>query len=79
MVERNINYPGLRIVEYIGTSNSILFDGRDMIPLLGNLQCLSMGYKHCRNSIDGIPRSLDRWNMLSEYLESKGGIMSRRR
>jgi hypothetical protein len=38
-----------------------------------------MGYRQWRNSIDGILRSLDRWRMLSEDLEPKGGILTGRR
>jgi len=79
MVKKNIKYQGLRIVEGIGISYSIWFNGRDMIPLLGNLQSLLTVYKQWSNSINDTLRNLDRWKMLSEDLEPKGGILSRRR
>jgi hypothetical protein len=36
-----------------------------------------MGYKQLRSFINGIPRSLDLWNVFSEDFEPKGGILSR--
>jgi hypothetical protein len=73
MAKRSIKYPVLKIVECIGVSYSIWFDGQDTIPLLGNQRSSWMGYKQWRSSINDIPRSLDRWRMLSEDLEPKGG------
>jgi hypothetical protein len=78
MARKNTKCRILRIVEYIGTSYSILFVGQDMILLLGNLRSLSTGCKRLRSFINGTPESLDRWGMLSEDLEPKGGILSRR-
>ena len=50
-----------------------------MILLLGNQRSSLTGYKQWRNSINDIPVSLDHWKKLSEDLEPKGGILSRRR
>jgi len=50
-----------------------------MILLLGNQRSLLTGYKQWRNFINDTPGSLDHWKMLSEDLELKGGILSRRR
>jgi hypothetical protein len=38
-----------------------------------------MGYKQWKSFINDIPGSLDHWEVLSEDLEPKGGILSRRR
>jgi hypothetical protein len=38
-----------------------------------------MGYKQWMNSINNIQGNPDHWRMLSEDLEPKGGILSRRR
>jgi hypothetical protein len=38
-----------------------------------------MGYKQWKSFINDTPGSLDHWRMLSEDLEPKGGILSRRR
>jgi hypothetical protein len=37
-----------------------------------------MGYERLMSFINDIPRSLDHWRMLSEDLDPKGGILSRR-
>jgi hypothetical protein len=50
-----------------------------MIPSHGNQRSLSMGYKQLESSMVDTHRRLDRWRMLSEDLEPKGGILSRRR
>jgi hypothetical protein len=50
-----------------------------MILLLGNQRSLLTDYKQWRNFINDTPGSLDRWKMLSEDLQPKEGILSRRR
>ena len=69
----------LKTAGYIEISYSTSFDGRVMILLLGNQRSLLTGYKQWRNSINDTLGSLDHWKMLSEDLEPKGGILSRRR
>jgi hypothetical protein len=50
-----------------------------MILLLGNQRSSLTGYKQWRNFINDTLGSLDLWRMLSEDLEPKEGILSRRR
>jgi hypothetical protein len=50
-----------------------------MILSLGNQRSLLTDYKQWRNFINDTPGSQDRWKMLSEDLEPKEGILSRRR
>jgi len=49
-----------------------------MIPLPGSQRSSSMDCKRWRSSINDNLRILDHWKMLSEDLEPKGGILSRR-
>jgi hypothetical protein len=76
MAKKSIKYPVLKIAECIGISHSIWFDGQDMVPFLWNLPSWSTNYERLRNFIDDIPRSLDRWRMLSKDRKPKGGILS---
>jgi len=77
MAKKNIKYRALRTAECIGANYSILFDGRVVIPLLGNQRSSLTGYRLWMSSINNIQVNPDHWRIISEDLEPKRGILSR--